>query len=184
MPHAIVEGPPANGYNPMRWNCDLGGPGCNCFNKKKRPKIEMFADCFPGMITMSDVDGVVEVKGNFLYLEWKPSEDISTGQRILIERRTFDTVSTYIIVSGIAETMVVSAYAIALNGSIREWRGGSMADLLVFARQWNDWALRHPRESSRWGARRPVDALDHPFYTTDTRTPGGLVTRRPQEVTP
>ena len=34
----------ADGYNPLRWDCERQG----CFNLKRRPKIEVFADCFPG----------------------------------------------------------------------------------------------------------------------------------------
>lgn len=32
-----------NGANPMRWDCTTQG----CFNLKKRPKVEVFADCLP-----------------------------------------------------------------------------------------------------------------------------------------
>ena len=38
----------ANGYNPLRWDCERQG----CFNLKRRPKIEVFADCFPGRISL------------------------------------------------------------------------------------------------------------------------------------
>lgn len=33
----------APGYNELRYNCETQG----CFNIKKRPKIEIFAECFP-----------------------------------------------------------------------------------------------------------------------------------------
>ena len=55
------------GFNPMRWDCDTDG----CFNVKRRPKIEMFADCFPRRINFGDVDGLVEIGGRFCLLEWK-----------------------------------------------------------------------------------------------------------------
>jgi hypothetical protein len=54
-----MENTIANGYNPMRWNCEKDG----CFNVKCRPKIEQFADCFPGRIAVSDIDGIVEING-------------------------------------------------------------------------------------------------------------------------
>jgi len=79
----------------MRWDCEKQG----CFNLKKRPKIELFADCFPGAISFGDVDGRVEYKGRFLELEWKP-ETIdwrvrpNYGQGLALKRRTIhgDTV--------------------------------------------------------------------------------------------
>ena len=55
------------GYNPLRWDCGKSG----CFNKILRPRIEEFAGCFPGRISLSDIDGIVEVGGFFLLLEWK-----------------------------------------------------------------------------------------------------------------
>lgn len=58
----------ANGYNPLRWDCERRG----CFNLKRRPKIEVFAECFPGRINFGDVDGIVEIGGNALL-------DVETG---------------------------------------------------------------------------------------------------------
>jgi len=75
---------PDNGANPMRWDCRTQG----CFNLKKRPKIERFADCLPGRIALTDVDGVTELCGNVLYLEWKSHQGLGDGQRILFERLT------------------------------------------------------------------------------------------------
>ena len=50
-----------NGFNPLRWNCEERG----CFNLQKRPKIEVFSACFRGKISFGDVDGIVEISGNF-----------------------------------------------------------------------------------------------------------------------
>lgn len=126
------------GYNPMRWDCEKQG----CFNKIKRPKIEVFADCFPRRISFGDVDGVVEINGHFMYLEWKPSTaPISTGQRILIERRTADGLSTYLIIAGNAETMKVERYAIAWNGKIKPWEVGTLEDVKQRIRSWVSMAL-------------------------------------------
>lgn len=43
----------SNGYNPMRWDCKGGE---NCYNLKMRPKVEVFAECFPGKVGMTDVE--------------------------------------------------------------------------------------------------------------------------------
>ena len=42
----MEEQQPGRGYNPMRWDCERDG----CFNVLRRPKIEVFADCFPRRI--------------------------------------------------------------------------------------------------------------------------------------
>jgi hypothetical protein len=74
-----------DGYNPLRWDCEKQG----CFNKKCRPKIEIFADCFPRRINFGDVDGLVEINGKGLLLEWKSVlKDIPTGQKIAYQKLT------------------------------------------------------------------------------------------------
>lgn len=50
----------AGGYNPLCGDCARHG----CFSLKRRPKIELFADCFPGRISFGAVDGIVEIGGN------------------------------------------------------------------------------------------------------------------------
>ena len=45
---------PANGFNPLRWDCATRG----CFNQKCRPKIELFAGCFPDRMSFGDVDAM------------------------------------------------------------------------------------------------------------------------------
>lgn len=51
-----------------------------------------YSSAFPGAISFSDIDAVVERKGRFLFLEMKEYRDnrepgsVPTGQRILLER--------------------------------------------------------------------------------------------------
>lgn len=106
---------PANGYNPMRWDCGARG----CYNLKQRPKIEQFAQFLPGRIAMSDVDAIVEVNGRFLLLEWKTGtpRDLQTGQRILAERMTAATRAiTYVVVWGDPEFMTTTHVMVFWNG--------------------------------------------------------------------
>lgn len=88
-----------NGYNPMRWNCKAQG---KCYNETLRPRIEEFAACFPGRIAMSDVDGIVEIGGYFLLIEWKSAGGAVTGgQRIMFEQLTaLSPRITVVVVSG------------------------------------------------------------------------------------
>lgn len=70
----------------LRWKCDERG----CFAEKAKPHLEDFSDVLPGAISFSDLDAVVEIRGNFLLLEFKSGDvrPIPTGQRLLIERLT------------------------------------------------------------------------------------------------
>ena len=92
--------------NPFHWDCERDG----CFNKKKRLKLDIFGDCFPGNIQMGDVDGIVEIGGRILMLEWKESERIKTGQRIMYQMITRYSPCHVIIVVGDAEKMLVEKY--------------------------------------------------------------------------
>ncbi len=120
----------------MRWDCERQG----CFNLKKRPKIEQLVDCLPDKIAFTDVDGLVEVNSNFLFIEWKSHRDIGTGQRILFERLTWSCPATVFIVEGDAETMAIESMAIAWKGTIGEHTVSDIDMLRNKIREWVEWA--------------------------------------------
>ena len=102
-----------NGFNPMRWCCKKDG----CFNDLRRPKIEVFAVCFPGRINFGDMDGLVEINGYFGMLEWKGKGGvIKLGQRITFERFTRHLGNTVFVVEGDAKTMKVGRYCCFWKG--------------------------------------------------------------------
>lgn len=116
----------ANGHNPMRWDCERRG----CFNKHRRPKIEVFHDCFPGKISFGDVDAIVEINGYGLILEWKTDCDtLPTGQRIMYRRLTKDKTLSVIVVCGDAETMEVEAVSTVFAGEINPFQSCDLAGL-------------------------------------------------------
>ena len=146
----------ANGYNPLRWDCERQV----CFNLKRRPKIEIFADCFPGRISFGDVDGIVEVGGNALLLEWKSeARELPTGQRLLYQRLTRSGPVSVMIVVGDAETMLVDATAIFADGARHPAEGFETADLDLVKHRlmaWSRFAARHPaREQQSFLRGRP-----------------------------
>jgi len=133
----------ANGYNPMRWRCEDRG----CFNVKKRPKIEKFCDCFPGRISLSDIDGVVEINGRFLLLEWKEDpKEIPTGQRIMFGWLTAapNRQFTVLCVAGDAETMLIT-HAMHYTGPSSEWRPRDFDWCWRFMSRWSDWAAKQQK---------------------------------------
>lgn len=134
----------ADGYNPLRWDCERQG----CFNLKRRPKIELFADCFPRRISFGDVDGIVEIGGNALLLEWKSEErELPTGQRLLYQRLTCSGPVSVMIVVGDAETMLIDATAIFADGARHPAEGFEPADLELVRHRlmaWSQWAAQNP----------------------------------------
>jgi len=130
----------ACGTNPMLWDCQRRG----CFNVHKRPKIEVFAECLPGRIAFSDVDGIVEINGNLLVLEWKNRPHIPTGQRLLYERWTANGPTAVILVVGDARDMTVEEIAYVSGGEIAPWRDMDLAGLKEVIRDWAEWASSHP----------------------------------------
>ena len=133
-----------NGYNPLRWDCARRG----CFNRKRRPKIEVFADCFPGRISLGDVDGIVEVAGNAMLLEWKSAaRELPTGQRLLYQRLTRGGPIAVMIVVGDAETMAVTATSVFAHGNRYPAVGYEPADLAMIKTRlaaWSRWAAQNP----------------------------------------
>lgn len=93
----------------MRWDCGRYG----CFNLKKRPKLEAFADCFRYGINFGDVDMVVERNGRFLFCEWKSLGAItSVGQSRLRDALLRSPAVTFIEIFGDAEAMSVVRFVV------------------------------------------------------------------------
>ena len=124
----------------MNWNCQRQG----CFNRKKRLKFSVFKDCLPGKISFTDVDGLVEINGNLLFMEWKDHRSLSIGQRILFERLTRFCPAVVLIVEGDAEDMTVSSISTVWDGVIGPHKEANMEDLRTQIRMWADWALINP----------------------------------------
>ncbi len=126
-----------NGFNPMRWDCNERG----CFNVKRRPKIEVFSECFPGKISFGDVDGIVEINGFGLMLEWKTDTKKPTiGQRIMYERLTKSGLLSVLLVVGNAETMEVSHMSIFFNGKHTDLKEANLEIVKNKIKSWVKWA--------------------------------------------
>jgi hypothetical protein len=129
-----------NGYNPLRWDCKKQG----CFNKKKRPKIEEFAEYLPGKISFGDIDGIVEIRGNVLVLEFKETPIIPRGQQILFRRLTRLAPLYVLVVEADIESMTVFGVSYVTDGRIEAQISMDLHGLKEKIRSWSDWALEHP----------------------------------------
>lgn len=123
------------GYNPMRWDCGEGGE--NCFNKKRRPKIELFADCFPRRINFGDVDGLVELSALFCLLEWKgEGGSIRQGQRRTYVKFTQQIGNVVFVIEGDAETMAVKRYCVFWMGKCGPWIEADLEQVKERLKRW------------------------------------------------
>ena len=129
------------GWNPLRWQCDKDG----CFNVKRRPKIEAFADCFPGRINFGDVDGLVELRGAFCLLEWKgDGGSLRTAQRIAFEAFTRQHFGNVVyVVNGSAETMEAQSFCRFWNGKCEKTRSADLDAVKASIKGWVRW-VQHP----------------------------------------
>jgi hypothetical protein len=129
-----------HGANPLRWDCDTQG----CFNQKKRPKIEVFADCLPGRIAFTDIDAITEIGGNLLLLEWKDHTELKRGQRILFERLTRVCPAAVLVVEGDAEQMTVISIRTVWRGVVSPPEAATLDGLRQEIHKWAQWAMRNP----------------------------------------
>lgn len=127
--------------NPMRWKCfNEDGSECDgCFNEKRRPKIEVFGECFPRNINFGDVDGQLEIGGNFLLLEWKgnDSRGLKAGQsRALKAYSALAPHNCCAVVCGDAQSMEVSKFGFFYAGKWHDYRAKSLAGVKAFFKKW------------------------------------------------
>lgn len=135
-----------DGFNPMTWDCNKGGVGLNCFNVKRRPKIEVFSDCFPRRINFGDVDGLVELNGYFCLLEWKgEGGSVRTGQRISYEAFTRHNGNVVFVVNGNPETMVVQSYQMFWQGKESNTHSSTMDQLKSRIKKWVEYVEQAAR---------------------------------------
>jgi hypothetical protein len=128
----------SDGTNPLRWDCASRG----CFNRLCRPKIELFAACFPGRIAMSDIDATVEVNGHFVFLEMKSHQgDIPLGQRLYFQRLTeLSPRISVMIIHGDAETMQFEAIRWIYKGQVSGWHPTTLDEVIGLLNKFATWA--------------------------------------------
>jgi len=126
----------------MRWDCNRDG----CFNLKRRPKLEVFADCFPRRINFGDADGLVEIGGSFCLLEWKSDGgDIREGQQRSFLAFTKQKRNVVFVVYGNAEKMKVNGYRVFWDGVQHAYRQAGLEELKNRIRKWADMAAEPTR---------------------------------------
>jgi len=93
---------------------------------------------------MGDVDGIVEINGNALMLEWKTHQGLPTGQKIMYERLSRGGQVTVFIIHGNAETMQCRSYGIYYRGKFSGMREATLESIKDRMRKWNNYAENNP----------------------------------------
>ena len=128
-------------FSPLNWDCSRDG----CFNKNLRMDFKTFYRSLPGNISFTDIDGLVEINGNLLVIEWKSCEgELKTGQRRAFEAMTQHCRTIVILVLGKAgESMVAERAKICVCGRFeKDWREVTTRDLQNLVRAWANWAKK------------------------------------------
>jgi|HubBroStandDraft_6_1064221.scaffolds.fasta_scaffold00056_92 hypothetical protein len=131
----------------------------NCHLLKSRVKFSAFNGCFPERngkpMSMSDIDGVIEDNGRFLFLEWKhvinpasiwnkPKHEALLGkrndaQRILYCRLTSNLPnSTVYVIGGRAETMTIFASQHFRKGKLSDPIPESLESFRAKLKKWSN----------------------------------------------
>ena len=130
----------------MRWDCSPDRDGC--YRERGQPDLTVLDECFPGRIAMTDVDGLVEINGQFLLIEWKRRGDVPAGQRIMFERMTRHPEFTILVIVGDPATMEVKCYDVCQDGRRKGRRDCDLSELKRRVGAWADRASRTVRVSS------------------------------------
>ena len=122
----------------LRWKCHTNGMGCF---RELCPKLGVFDDCFPDRIGMSDVDGVVELGGRFLFLEWKSrGGTLSEGQCKTYRRLTSlspdPCKAVVLVVSGHPRDMTVETVQLFQSGQENDPQPMNFAELKARVSAW------------------------------------------------
>lgn len=136
----------------IRWDCRTDG----CY-RDSLPDWSPLNDCFPRSgIRVSDIDGMVEVGGHFLFMEWKlPRVEVPDGQlRALVRLSRLPNI-TVLIVWGQNTSEPVS-WRIISNGQAGDEAPTNYVQWHDFVTAWADAADESPATSSHLVPPRPV----------------------------
>ena len=128
----VVEG------TTYRHDCSRGGPGQNCFLQRHALRFSAFNEVLPGLIRLSDVDGICEINERILLIESKSSGVIiGTGQRRLFEAFSKKEDCQAVVIFGDVQTGVFSEMEIYFKGRSLGRKPVSSQDILSRLEEWS-----------------------------------------------
>lgn len=108
--------------------------------------FSVFAGCFPGKRSFTDLDAITERKGNFLVLEKKGYKKLTVGQHRMINQMVKTGLFTVIFFgpTEYAPEWIVIFYP---GGRAEEISNPSLKTLRALISEWYEYANTHPSES-------------------------------------
>lgn len=112
----------------------------DCFLNSAKPHIELLANASPGSCQWMDIDGTIECKGNFLFLEWKEGTgELSQGQEIYYRQLTkISPRITAIVAVGDPIKMDPIRIRFIHNGKVLDWIASSHEHFLGLIEKWGE----------------------------------------------
>ena len=123
----------------FRHDCNRGGPGQDCFLQRHALRFSAFNEVLPGLIRLSDVDGICEINERILLLESKSSgvKEIPTGQIRLFEAFSKKEDCQSVVIFGDVQTGVFSEMEIFSGGLSLGRKPVSTQDILRRLKEWS-----------------------------------------------
>lgn len=116
----------------LDWSCQKHG----CF-KDNLPDWGWLDSAFPGKCRVGDIDGMVEMYGRHLFLEWKPEgKPLHKGQEIALRRLTQNSRSVALVLFGDARLSVVRSLQLIQNGEVGPIVAATNEDVFDFCHDW------------------------------------------------
>ena len=123
----------------LYWDCEDGE---NCYMEQILPNWAVFNECFlPTKIKITDIDGVVERNGSFLFIEVKQNtKNIPIGQRILFEKLTHNAPHISVLLlyaQGVSKEMNIQEYAVFREGKMTQgWTPTNTEEIKDLITKW------------------------------------------------
>lgn len=124
-----------------RYNVKCDPVASVCLHRDYEPKLTWFDDAFPGKIGFTDIDGIVEINGHYLVLEWKsPHGVVTDGQRTMLERLPDEF--SVIIARGDPKTGHLNSVTFRVFGTWTHYKYGefTLSDMKSWIKKWAAWA--------------------------------------------
>ena len=121
----------------IRWNCNTDG----CYKEKCVPDWGPLDGYLPRGCRPTDVDGIIEIDGRFLLLEFKShGGQLQCAQRWLFERLTADSSNVLVVVmsAGTNELESLQKIRFVRNGKMGEWIPCNLSQFIERYRNWGE----------------------------------------------
>ena len=130
----------------FKWDCGKQG----CYVKKVMPKFDSIRHLFPGDVRLSDIDGIVELRGHFLCFEIKPyakiGDIIKEGQMTLYDRfsRQPNSISVILWLEDTTDLKTVKVAQFLSSGKIYRKEHVTFPKFSGFIERWVKQAMMYP----------------------------------------